>query len=184
MTTISSETLRELQARVFREVPERFHYPRLLAVISLSEEFGELAEVISPNPDRASLPCSIEGEIGDVLLCCLEIANAYGTEISSTLSDRATAQVREHILTELSVAVGAVSKACLQLELTDSLEQGDLGRALGRVCALLELLAASLAIDIASAFDAKFSTILDRIASGQWERLYGDRLLKKRLRID
>ncbi|HEV3156925.1 MAG TPA: MazG-like family protein [Candidatus Baltobacteraceae bacterium] len=176
-------TLRDLQRRVHDEIPDRFRFPRILSVLALHEEVGELLGEFKQSavPDRTST--EIAAEVGDVLLSCLEIANSYGLTIEPI--DPIRVNIAQHRLSvNLYLAACAVSKECLDIEGFEQSHISQLEAALNRVVQSLAELAASWGVDFVAAFEEKFELILGFVADGTWESRYGNRLLMKRKKFD
>jgi NTP pyrophosphatase (non-canonical NTP hydrolase) len=180
---LSNHTMQVLQERVLRDIPERFHYPRILSVLALNEEIGELLYELSPPEGQPQQPAAIASEVGDVFLSCIEIANVYGFTLQPQAALPDTAD-RQSIALGLCIAAAEVSKECLEIEGFEQSRHEHLSVALNRVVESLAALALSLDIDLTAAFEKKFEKILNRIADGTWDRLYGNVLVNKRRKLD
>jgi NTP pyrophosphatase (non-canonical NTP hydrolase) len=181
MTLASS--LRTLQERVRAEIPERFHYARILAVLALQEEVGELLEEFSKaQTDKAVTP-AINSELGDVLLSCIEIANTFGLQLTMREAG-AVDSGRNALALQVCIAAARVSKECLEIEGFERSRQNELLEALNDLLGQVASLALYLEIDLEVAFENKFRKILTRIEDGTWDRLYGNLLLEKREKFD
>lgn len=180
---ISESSLRKLGERVTNEIPERFRYARVLSVLALNEEIGELLEEISRTQTETAVAPHIESELGDVLLSCFEIANAFALEL--TLPEAATAgSDLDTLALQVSIRAARVSKECLEIEGFDRPRHNELRESLNNLLAQVTALALFLGIDLESAFETKFRKILTRIEDGTWDRLYGNRLVAKRQKFD
>ena len=176
-----ASSLRGLQERVRREIPERFHYPRILSVLALQEEIGELLEEFSEAQSDARV-AAIDSELGDVLLSCIEIANAF--ELKLEPSEIVDVSEPDAITTRLCIASARVSKQCLEIEGFDRPHHDELLGSLNQLLEQLSSLALYLKIDLVAAFENKFRKILSRIEDGTWDRLYGNSLITKREKFD
>jgi NTP pyrophosphatase (non-canonical NTP hydrolase) len=179
----SASKLQALQERVLRDIPERFHYPRILSVLALNEEVGELLSELAPAESQPKDHAAIVSEIGDVFLSCLEIANAYGFTLQEPAPATSHADARS-IAIDFCIAAAEVSKECLEIEGFERQRHEQLQNALNLVLQNLASIAASLDINLAAAFEWKFGKILNRIADGTWDSLYGNVLVDRRKKYD
>lgn len=175
--------LQALQQRVQRDIPERFRYPRLLSVLALQEEVGELLFEVSQSDASSSSSGRIASEIGDVLLSCIEIANAYRLALRIS-ADPPVSAYGGCIALGLCFAAARVSKECLEIEGFGQGRHEQLHAALNCVVVELYALADSVGVHVITAFEEKFAKILRLIADGTWDRLYGDILEIKREKLD
>ena len=78
--------LRALQAEVQRILGPLAH-PRIGAMLALSEEVGELSKLVLEREVYAQPPQeeALKGELCDVLVCALELANLYGIDLQDAL---------------------------------------------------------------------------------------------------
>jgi NTP pyrophosphatase (non-canonical NTP hydrolase) len=174
---ISASALQNLQERVKQEIPDRFRYARVLSVMALHEEIGELLEAIS----KAHSKTALDAELGDVFLSCLEIANVF--EFKLTPPEIVDAEIDADAM-RLCIAAGRVSKECLEIEGFDRPRHEQLLDALNDLLSELALFELSQQTDLVAAFENKFLRILKRIEDGTWDRLYGDTLILKRQKFD
>jgi NTP pyrophosphatase (non-canonical NTP hydrolase) len=178
---LSPAHLQTLQERVHRDIPERFRFPRLLAVLALHEEVGELLSAIERRTGDGA--ADVVSEIGDVFLSCIELANAYAMVLRPPPEPSATAHETRPTL-DLALAAARVSSECLEVEGFDAERKSHLNQALDAVLAALVVLAASLGLDPVAALESKVARILALIADGSWDRRYADRLQRKRAKLD
>ena len=87
--------LKQLQEQVEAVLAEVRH-PRIGAALALSEETGEVCDLVLKREcyGEAPDPGALGGELADVLVCVAELANAYGIDLAqaadSKLVDLAT----------------------------------------------------------------------------------------------
>lgn len=179
---ISKDTLSRLQERLQREIPNRFHYPRLLSVLALQEEIGELLEELSGLESETPDSAAIDSELGDVLLSCIEIANAYDLKLAPAVTP-AGVDVSP-ITFRVAIAAARVCKECLEIEGFERPRRPELLEALNQLVGEAACLAAYLDADLVTAFETKFRKILTRIEDGTWDQLYGNLLVTKRAKFD
>jgi len=183
MTRLTSDALSRLQRRVLNEIPDRFRFARILAVLALNEEAGELlAEFSRIEPDGV-VSKEFASELGDVVLSAIEIANAYGLELQHDAEFSANGDRRGQLFS-LCETVFQINRDVLELEGFDCDERAALHERLNRLVRIAELLASAFHADILNIFEEKFARIVGLVEDGSWERRYGDLLLAKRKKFD
>jgi NTP pyrophosphatase (non-canonical NTP hydrolase) len=76
--------LKTLQQRVQSVLGDVAH-PRVGAALALSEETGEVCDLVLKKECYGKVVSSeaLEGELADVLVCVAELANAYGVDLAA-----------------------------------------------------------------------------------------------------
>lgn len=79
----------ESQKKVY-ELLKEVRHPRVGAMISLSEEVGELAKEVLDKEfyEKTKDDQNLESEMADVFVSLLEMANVYGIRLDEALSKR------------------------------------------------------------------------------------------------
>jgi NTP pyrophosphatase (non-canonical NTP hydrolase) len=74
--------LKQAQAKI-KEILGELEHPRLASFIALTEEVGEVADEIMKKEiyeEKTNLD-DLKGELADVLVCLLELANVYDIDL-------------------------------------------------------------------------------------------------------
>jgi len=76
--------IKEAQKKI-KELMGDMEHPRLASFIALTEEVGEVADEIMKKEiyDSKTSLDDLKGEIADVQVCLLELANVYGIDLDS-----------------------------------------------------------------------------------------------------
>lgn len=174
------------QLQVRSVVPERFRLPRIFTALALVEELGEfVSDAIQSQGDRDAGGL-ITDEIGDLLFSCAEIANEYNFPLlpDGVALNTASGQLLVQIA-ELTVLVGRIAKSMLELECFDRDTASKLlaSSTQDTTMALFGILSAR-GLRSQKILQSSLDKMQKRIESGKWESLYGDLLLKKRIKHD
>jgi NTP pyrophosphatase (non-canonical NTP hydrolase) len=81
--------IKQAQA-LLRKLLKEIQHPRLAAFIALSEEVGEVADAVMKYEvyEEHQQLDHLQGELADVLICLLELANVYDIDLEAALQKK------------------------------------------------------------------------------------------------